>query len=966
MNNKKQHEVVFDYEASWLSRLFAKHGQYKIVAVGREQFWVKGSVKQQSIEYEAIDGDIGLEKGLFWSMLTVPYKGDSIKIGGIKNAAAPVLLSQITRVSARYQQEYVQALQPVLLRACVDLQGLLSQHSYIRQSSVDRWFAEHGHLSAIIDCPALSRLAGRHQRDVAVLRPVLTLKATYFKECNDRFVKSVLNQYQDFFNSVESQPLTQRQREACVINEQSNLVLAGAGTGKTSVMVGRAGYLLQSKQALPSEILMLAYASDAKDEMAGRIKKRLGVNDLTVKTFHSLGKEIITQVEGVVPAVNKMAEDDVLKAQFIDEQFKQLMQSSDTYQSNIIQYFVKHAYPYKSLFNFKSFADYVQYIHEHEVRTLKGELVKSLEECEIANYLAQQGIVYEYEAQYKVGTKGPDYKQYQPDFYLPEYDIYIEHFAVDEQNNTPAFIDRKKYVDGMLWKRNLHQENETTLIETFSYQKAKGTLLSALEQALLDAGVTFKPVSKLDLLGLLNKEMVSMLSKLLAQLLSLIKASLLTIQDLYAKAKQSSMSDHMMAIIKLFEPIYNAYEEALKRSKTIDFDDMIARAITYINNGQFQSGYQHILVDEFQDISSGRAQLVKALIRQQASTLFCVGDDWQSIYRFSGSDLSITNHFAHHFGNTATSVLDRTFRFNNKIGEVAARFVTQNPTQLKKEIESLHQVEHTAVSLISALKTEDGLSAALDRIAEQVSQKVSVLVLVRFSHDKPKVRALNAQYQHLEIKAMTTHAAKGKEADYVVVVGLTQGKFGFPSEKTNHPLLNLLLPDSEQFQHAEERRLFYVALTRAKHHVYLVVDANKPSVFIRELIKDGYAIDADSLKAFGLQEALAPACPKCESGSLIKRDGQYSQFHGCSHYPICDYTQSACAWCSGALVTKGRFRVCEKATCQYVEPICPVCHAKMVYRKSAKFWGCSQFRSDSAFSCGHTERYIDLKQAKKA
>lgn len=180
--------------------------------------------------------------------------------------------------------------------------------------------------------------------------------------------------------------------------------------------------------------------------MDERIQAKLGINNLTVKTFHSLGKQIITQVEGVVPAINKMAENDQLRARFVDEQIQCLMQE-ELYKSRLVTYFLRFSYPYKNVFKFKSPGEYNNYILENDIRTLQGELVKSYEECEIVNFLFRQGIAYEYEANYQVNTSGPDYCMYQPDFYLPDYGIYIEHFVVNENNQTPSFIDQQKYLE---------------------------------------------------------------------------------------------------------------------------------------------------------------------------------------------------------------------------------------------------------------------------------------------------------------------------------------------------------------------------------------------------------------------------------------------------------------------------------------------------------------------------------------
>ncbi len=214
---------------------------------------------------------------------------------------------------------------------------------------------------------------------------------------------------------------------------------------------------------------------------------------------------------------------------------------------------------------------------------------------------------------------------------------------------------------------------------------------------------------------------------------------------------------------------------------------------------------------------------------------------------------------------------------------------------------------------------------------------------------------------------MTVHASKGKEADYVIVFGLDKGAHGFPSEKATHPLLELLLPQAEAFAHAEERRLFYVALTRARHHVYLVTNGLNPSPFIRELVDGDYAVSIDEFTGPGFQEQIAEIpCPACITGWMVPRDSQHSSFFGCNQYPLCNHTERACQWCGGGLKIQGRFRVCENRRCDFVEPICPRCQGAMVLRKGphGQFWGCSHYRKNAAFSCSHTEQFIDLKAAK--
>lgn len=960
------------YQLSLQARWFASNNRFHAFKFIEDSLvFIDGSRQQQKIECLAVDPDIAVESGWFWDVLVIQQdEGQILRLGGVSKALSKPLQSNLNSHIQRAIQRFYQQFNPALAQAAQEAKLLFSGHHYIRYAIAHQWLTSHQWLALGLKRKDSHRyLKSDALQQYQQLLPLLERGHLQIDCLNQAFIQQQNSRYQAFFDQVETNPLTEQQRKACVIDEQNNLVLAGAGTGKTSTMIGRAGYLVNAGLARPDQILMLAYARKAAEEMDERIKDKLAIQNLTVKTFHSLGKHIITQVEGEVPLIDKMAEDPELRARFVDEQI-QLLLEDDRYKSRLVTYFVRFTHPYKSQYDFNSLGAYNAYILENDIRTLQGELVKSYEECEIANFLYRQGVAYRYEANYQANTSGPDYKVYQPDFYLPDYGIYIEHFAVNEQNQTPPFIDQTSYLAGMAWKRELHQKYKTALIETYSYLKQQGRLSEALSEKLLAAGVAFKPMPANELLNNLKQlGRVSEFSKLMADILTLFKSAYLDLKDLVELANEHEDHERMLAAAYLFEPIHEAYQQRLRDTASIDFEDMIGRAIDYVESGRYRSPYIYLLVDEFQDISASRARLLKALMAQQPeSSLFCVGDDWQSIYRFSGSDVSLTKDFEAHFGATATSILDKTFRFNNKIGEVASRFVTQNPSQIKKQISSHRNVEHTAVSLIKTSQDLTGIHAALTAISAKSTQAASVLLLARFHFKKPDMATLKRQYPHFKIQFMSVHASKGKEADYVVVVGLEKGKHGFPSEKATHPLLELLLPKAEAYDYAEERRLFYVALTRARHHVYLITNGNNPSPFVRELIDNRYPVLTDEFQGEGFQDQLANIpCSRCQTGYMVSRDSQYGSFFGCSQYPLCDHTQHACQWCGGGLQNKDQFRVCENPRCDFVEPICPQCGGTLSLRKGpyGQFWGCSNYRKDAEFSCSHTEKFIDLQMAKR-
>ncbi|NOQ76542.1 MAG: AAA family ATPase [Methylococcaceae bacterium] len=955
---------TISYCTSWLAQLLASHTDYLAFNTHNDRIVLKG---EKHIPYLAIDSEIAVEPGIFWSSLVIYLvDGQKILLGGITKKQVKALQISLNKASKNYMSAFYQRLTPDIEQAYLQAQSIFQAKRYIRYPLAQQWLKMHQHLAlALKRQNAANYVEPSALTMLQAIQPMLNHGYAYIEQWNESYVQQQLTEFQVFFDQVEVNPLTDKQRRACVIDEQHNLVLAGAGTGKTSTMIGRAGYLLKSGIARPQEILMLAFARKAADEMEERIQAKLGVSSLTVKTFHSLGKHIISQVEGVVPSISKMAEDEHLRARFVDAQIQQLL-NDEQYKSRLVTYFLRFSYPYKSAFRFKSLGEYNQYILDNDIRTLQGELVKSYEECEIANFLYRQGVRYQYEANYQINTAGPDYKAYQPDFFLPDYDVYIEHFAVNEHNQTPPFIDQQSYLEGMAWKRALHEKHQTTLLETYSYQKQQGILTQSLSEKLQQSGVSFKPIANNELLKQLNQlGQVSVFAQLLARVLTLFKSAYLNIKDMAVLAGQHEDKERMQAAAFLFEPIFERYQQQLRDTQTIDFEDMIGLAIRYVESGQYQSPYRYLLVDEFQDISDSRARLIKALLNQQAdNSLFCVGDDWQSIYRFTGSDVTIAKEFSEYFGYTATSVLDKTFRFNNKISEFASQFVMRNSTQIEKQIDSHHQVNQPAVSLIKTNQDSVGLNAALSAIhAKNLNKAVSVLILARVSFKQPDLSIYKSQYPNLQLQFMTVHASKGKEADYVIILGLDKGKHGFPAEKATPALLDLLLPKAEDFAYAEERRLFYVALTRARHHVYLICDATKASDFIRELIQGEYEMHSDEFHGAGFQHKIADkSCNECQTGFMLAKDSQYGSFFGCNQYPLCAHTEPACQWCGGELKEQGRFNVCASKRCDYIEPICPKCGGSMRLRKGpyGEFWACSNYRKGAEFSCEHKEKQIDL------
>ena len=500
---------------------------------------------------------------------------------------------------------------------------------------------------------------------------------------NQAWTDTMLTRYADFFAGIESSPLNPAQARAVVNGEHSLLVLAGAGSGKTSVLVARAGWLLTRGEATADQILLLAFGRKAAQEMDERIEARLHTQEITARTFHALALHIIQQGSKKVPVVSKLENDTPARQALFIKAWQQ--------------------------------------------------------QC----------------SEKKAQAKG--------------------------------------------WRQWLEEELNWTVPEGSFWQNEK---LARRLAPRLD-----RWVSLMRMHGGAQSEMIAGAPE--------------EIRDLFSKR------------VKLMAPLLKAWKSALKEENAVDFSGLIHQAILILEKGRFVSPWKHILVDEFQDISPQRAALLAALRGQNKHTsLFAVGDDWQAIYRFSGAQLSLTTAFHHYFGEGDRCDLDTTYRFNNRIGEIANRFIQQNPHQLAKPLNSLAAGDKKAVTLLA----DDQLDALLDKLSGYAKPEERILLLARYHHLKPATLEKAAtRWPKLQLDFMTIHASKGQQADYVIVLGLQEGSDAFPAPARESVMEQALLPVPEDFPDAEERRLLYVAITRARHRVWLLFNKAQPSSFVAVL-----------------------------------------------------------------------------------------------------------------------------------
>jgi DNA helicase IV len=812
-------------------------------------------------------GDVERRQGLLWNTVILRTDTGTIRIRGLPRREAIIWERALNEWLNPLRHASLEALRQTLAAACERCDGAWAGDQYVRASEQAEVLSIA--TRALTALPGTKWAKWRSDADQALelaVQNAVTDAGRRREAANERAVRKSLDTFQTLFDSIGQHPLTEAQRRACVTADDNNLVLAGAGTGKTSVVLGRIAYLLSSGLTKPIEILALAYNRDAAAELAERVRQHVGgaPGQVAIRTFHAFGTDVIAAVEGRRPSISILAEDGRARDTFVTSAIEQLL-AQPQYRRDFCEYGFDHHEPFRSIFDFPTLEAYHRDLADRELRTLSGDLVRSLEELRIANWLTLNGVQFLYEAQYPVDTSDKQYRTYKPDFTIERPDdsrgpVFLEHFGIDETGRPPPFftpLDAERYNASIDWKRLLHWECETTLIETYSYEFRRGVIFDNLAQQLLSAGVTLQPRSEADCLELLRRShVVTSTALFLSELIPLCRERHNQDSTAARLAAMPESDRHRSQLLwRLIKPVLSLYEQALADAGEIDFAEMLHRACRYVSEKRYVSVFQHILVDEFQDISDLRASLVKALRDAvPTSRLFCVGDDWQSIYRFSGADVSFTSQFAKRIGAGTTVALDRTFRFNDKIAAVAAAFVTRNPAQTRKVITSVRTVAAPAVSLVETSEPYQALGAVLARIGAwgvARSTKYSVRILARYWQELDDIEGTAKTLGDelgLEVTSSTVHAAKGLESDFVILVGLRGGRDGFPADKRIDSFRELFLPRLEPFEFAEERRLFYVALTRARHRVYLLYDQNNCSPFVDELQNGGYAIATDELR----------------------------------------------------------------------------------------------------------------------
>ena len=677
------------------------------------------------------------------------------------------------------------------------------------------------------------------------------------KRHNEQVIQDTLDTHKDFFDHCLKYPLDKQQRRSIVSEEDNCLVVSSAGSGKTSSIIGKVRYLIDIKHINPQNILLISYTNKA----AAELTERMNIVGLRGYTFHKLAIDIIGKATGQKPSIC-----DNTDALFV-KIYHKLLEDED-FKKSIVEYFVDYQVQEADWEHRKN--ERRQQLSELKEIRLKAQFpdmdgkafyVRSEQEQKICFALSSLGVKFRYEEPYEYPLADEMHSQYKPDFSIYfEQDgktkrIYLEHFGVDEHGLVPTWFAKdkgityeeanQKYNDGITWKKAAHEKFGTVLLTTssadFHYSDIRHTLKVSLEKA----GVPVQEKTDAELYDMVlpqNSKQEKAFIRLVVTFITLIKSSCKSIQEVLKQAKRAEDERSTFIIKRIFQPVYERYIEELKNSNQIDFTDAILQA-TEICRSSHPVKYEYIIVDEFQDISVDRYNFLKVLREgNPPAKLYCVGDDWQSIYRFSGSDMALFNQFSDYFGSTEINRIETTYRFGEPLVSLSSQFIQRNKAQIKKDIHPFNPQTKTELQFC-AYERRDYCNAIGQLVASIPADK-SIFLLGRYSFDDYYLSFLYKSVKEgnfyfigdRKIEFLTVHKSKGLEADYVIILQCNKDTYGFPSMVSDDPVLDYVLTKSDQYPYGEERRLFYVAITRAKIKTYVLYDKRFPSVFVDEFL----------------------------------------------------------------------------------------------------------------------------------
>ena len=737
-------------------------------------------------------------------------------------------------------------------------------------------------------------------------------KISLLKKHNNIYLNETLNKKRNYFNHLFDQynpniKLDENQLKA-IIADENLLVIAGAGAGKTTTMAAKVKYLVDSGYQ-ESEILVLSFTKKACEEIATIINKHLNCPNVKVTTFHSLGLNLIKSTGRNIDKVI----DDNDKYKIFSNFLKNIAFQNKIFLNNLHQSFSSYIHLTENATIYQTFDEYHQNTYQDKFKqtgfdlnnyintqiknrrkrkkTIKGEFLRSKEEVDIANFLYLNGIDYHYELTYQ--DKKNNTKTH-PDFFIKQLELehYIEHFGIDQNLDNKMYNKQelKIYLNTLTLKQ--HYLNETNnfnrFIITYSKYEDNTTYISSLKEQLLKKGYTLTPkTNEKTFKTLMETDTESYFSSFICDILipfiSNFKKNNYSLED-FATLKENT-TEEISNQLDILKEIYLYYQKYLEEKHYIDFDDMINIAhssIPTLTKSPNKEYYKYLIIDEYQDISNQRYNLTKSLADLYNAKIMAVGDDWQTIYSFAGADISLFHNFKKFINNAKYIPIENTYRNSQELIDIAGKFIKKNKYQIEKTLKSNKHLSNPIEIYVyddsNKILENTAKSKAITTIITQIqetSPQNKILLLGRYNKDKDNLlytdyfletrKKLIAQTSpDADLTFLTIHKSKGLGFDDVILINASDELYGFPSKIEDIPIIKLLKnTPNEPIPYPEERRLFYVAMTRTKNKFYVIVPKSKVSSFVKEISNYTNVIINDQLITCNTPVKTNYHCPTC-------------------------------------------------------------------------------------------------------
>ena len=693
---------------------------------------------------------------------------------------------------------------------------------------------------------------------------------------NEEFVERQRDEYSLLFTNIDDDGhnLNPSQQRAVVRNGYYNQVVAGAGTGKTFALIYRVAYLVR-KGVEPDDIVALTYTTEAATEMETRLKSEFGITNVEVRTIHSFAYNIAQEAEETRRSVAQSRD----KRNLIEDVLREAEGSSSEFADHYLQFLYHYDDDFPDETDFQNKTDYIAERREQSYETLAGETVASMAEKVIADFLFTHNVTYQYESIAEWADTAEDKGPYRPDFYLPRHDIYIEHWGINENGEVAPWFSwsTEEYQEKLHWGRSEFENHNVGLINTYDFEHEAGRLEQVLEHRLSIAGVGLDRMEFEEFVSDVfeyntKKESIKDSFK---EFIENAKTFDIGPEEIPSRLDRSNPKQYHFG--QCGKHMLEAYNSYLERNDLMDFDDMIYDAIAAIEADpeSFQSRYEHMLVDEFQDVAMTQIRLLRSFVGPEAETrLFCVGDDWQSIYSFQGSEVDYFINFGRHFGppEPVQTRLTANYRCPETVIEASNDLIANNKAQISKTVDA-----HSNRDAQPVLHTLDGYqdpqyeqrvgtyaAQLIQRFIDSGTDPGEIMVLCRYDKGAPYIDNLKDELESRDIpydgkddddtyrpddmpgryndeydpeagvSAFSVHQAKGREAEHVILLHAVTGPMGFPPDDRDNDLI-APVQDVATNTMAEERRLFYVALTRPTEDLHVMTRAGEESPFVEEI-----------------------------------------------------------------------------------------------------------------------------------